>query len=191
MSTNQPNLNYNSKKREQMLPSGKTLLRLGLKPNHCLADLGCGPGYFAIRAAELVGAQGMIKAIDINPERIENLRRTSEERGVADRIETYIAEGESIPLPDSNVNIALIANVLHELSNPLSYLRDALRIIKNEGELWVIEWQKKVMPMGPPLEERRSFEEWVALLKQAGFHDIWGQISQSHILIRSKVNKDK
>lgn len=190
MSAHQHFHNHNHEQREKILPSGKILSRFGLKDGQYLADLGCGQGYFTLKAAEIVGAQGKIKAVDIIAERLEFLQQSAQERGLAERIKTYSAQGESIPLPDMDMDIALISNVLHELHDPLNYLRDARRILRNEGEIWVIEWQKKETPMGPPISERLSVEEWVAMLEEAGFEDIWVQIFHpAHILIRGKASK--
>ena len=88
------------------------------------------------------------------------------------------------------MDIALISNVLHELHDPLNYLRNTKRILKNEGEIWVIEWQKKENPMGPKLSERRSQEEWITILEQAGFEDIWIQnFNPAHVLFKGKSSK--
>lgn len=176
--------------REKILPAEKILQHFGLKDGQKLADLGSGQGYFALKAAEIVGAQGFIKAVDIAAERLRVLEQLAQERGVAERIQTFAAQGESVPLPDNDVDVVLISNVLHELNDPLSYLRDAKRILRNDGEIWVIEWQKKETPMGPSLNERRSQEEWTAMLEEAGFEDIWVQILEpAHILLRGKPQK--
>lgn len=187
MSAHQHFHNHNLQEREKILPSLKVLTHFGLKAGRRLADLGCGPGYFALKAAEIIGTQGQIKAVDINTERLEHLRQSAGERGLSGQIETYLAHDESVPLPDQDVEIALISNVLHELQDPLNYLRDARRVLKQGGEVWVIEFQYKETPMGPPLSERRPLEEWVTLLEQAGFEDIWVQIFHpAHILMRGK-----
>lgn len=189
MSTHQHSHHHNNEQRAKILPAEKILSRFGLKDGQALADLGCGQGYFTLKAAEIVGAQGKIKAIDINSERIQFLQQAAQEQGIADRIETVLAQGERIPLADMDVDIALISNVLHELNDPLNYLRDTRRILRSDGEIWVIEWQKIETPMGPPLNERRSQEEWITMLEQAGFEDIWVQFFPAHILIKGKVSK--
>ncbi|OLN32597.1 class I SAM-dependent methyltransferase [Desulfosporosinus metallidurans] len=190
MSTHQNFHHHNHEQREKILPPAKILSRFGLKDGQYLADLGCGQGYFTLKAAEIIGVQGKIKAVDINTERLQFLRQSAQECGLAERIETYLAQGESIPLPDKDVDIALISNVLHELQDPLNYLRNTQRILRNNGEIWVIEWQKKETPMGPQLSERRSQEEWVTILEQAGFEDIWVQIfNPAHILFRGKASE--
>lgn len=192
MTQDHHSFHHNFEQRAKMFPAEKIFTRFGLKPNHILADLGCGSGYFTLKAAEVMGPQGKIKAIDLSQERLQVLQQTAQEQGKEEQIETFLAQGESIPLPDEEVDIALIANVLHELHDPLAYLRDTQRILRSNGEVWVIEWQKKEMPMGPRLAERRSLEEWVLLLEQASFEDIWAQrFNETHILIKAKGARDQ
>ena len=159
----------NFEEREKILPSRHILMDFGLRAGQRLADLGCGYGFFALTAAEIVGPGGMVAAVDINAEVLEELNRRALTRGVQATIETHLANDTNVPLPDGYVEIALIANVLHELNDPLSYLREARRILDDGGQVWVIEWQKKETAMGPPLQDRKSAQEWIALIGEAGF----------------------
>lgn len=175
-----------TEKREKFLPSQEILTRLGLKSGQSLADLGCGYGHFALRAAAMVGPEGHIKAIDIEPERMKILKQRADEQNISQQIEPIMATGENIPLGDEDVETALIANVLHELEDPLSYLKDTLRILKPGGEVWVIEWVNKEMEIGPHISERRSTEEWAAILEEAGFNNVWMQnFSHTHVLLEA------
>jgi len=175
----------NFEEREKILPSQKILTNFGLQSGQYLADLGAGYGFFALRAAEMVGEHGKIEAVDIEPERLGSLKVRAQERGVFKRVETHLAKGETIPLPQQSVDIALISTVLHELNNPLGYLQEAKRILRAQGEIWVIEWQNKETPMGPPIAERRPSDYWVSLMEQAGFVNMWVQTLQpAFILIK-------
>ncbi len=176
---------FDREKREKMLPSRQILLNFGLREGLTMADLGCGYGHFALRAAEIVGPAGKVKAIDIEPERMGILRQLAEEQGVISRVETIQAQGETIPLADGDVQIALIANVLHELAEPSQYLKNTWRILQPDGKIWIVEWVKAETEFGPPLAERRSSGEWVELVEQAGFENIWVQdFSPTHVLLR-------
>ena len=175
----------NFEEREKLLPSQKILSNFGLHFGQHLADLGAGYGFFTIRAAEIVGEHGKIEAVDIEPERLKSLVTSAHERGVSQYIKTHLAEGETIPLPPSSVDVAFISTVLHELQDPLSYLQEARRIVREQGEIWVIEWQNKVTKMGPPLTERRTIDHWVSLIEQAGFENIWVQkLDPAFVLIK-------
>ena len=41
--------------------------KLGLKPGMVVADVGAGVGYFTVRLAKRVGAEGKIFAVDVQP----------------------------------------------------------------------------------------------------------------------------
>jgi len=175
----------NFEEREKILPSNKILMNFGLQSSQHLADLGAGYGFFALRAAEIVGEHGKIEAVDIEPERLEIIKGRAQERGVSQRVTAHLASGETIPLPQQSVDVALIATVLHELNDPLSYLQEAKRLLKTHGEIWIIEWQNKQTPMGPPIGERRPIDYWVSLLEQAEFENIWVQTLQpAFVLIK-------
>ncbi|HUW64917.1 MAG TPA: methyltransferase domain-containing protein [Spirochaetia bacterium] len=162
----------NFEEREKILPSREILTHFGLRAGQRLADLGCGYGFFALTAAEIVGPKGMVAAVDINAEGLDELQKRALTRKVDGTIKTYLSDGTNVPLPDEYFEIALIALVLHELNNPLLYLREAHRILVDGGQIWVIEWQKKEMTMGPPMQEKKSTEEWTALMTEAGFRAI-------------------
>lgn len=182
----------NFEEREKMLPSRRILERFGLGSGHHIADLGCGYGYFSLRAAEMAGTQGKIDAVDIDKERLEFLENAAAERQVAAQISTHLAVGDNIPLPDAYVEAALIANVLHELHKPGAYLNEARRILKEGGQLWIVEWQKKETPMGPPLAERKSEAEWESILSEAGFTTVWTEkIEPAHVLIKANKRESK
>ena len=45
----------------------KTLRAAGIQPGQQVLEVGCGPGFFTIAAAKLVGDNGCIHAIDLHP----------------------------------------------------------------------------------------------------------------------------
>jgi len=55
-----------------------------VSPGDVVADLGCGPGYFALPMAKLVGPKGKVFAVDFNPKAIEKVRRKAREKGPRD-----------------------------------------------------------------------------------------------------------
>ena len=45
----------------------KLLKAAELKPGQKVLEVGCGPGFFTIPAAKLVGKEGFIYAVDVHP----------------------------------------------------------------------------------------------------------------------------
>jgi FkbM family methyltransferase len=63
------------------MPSKRTLKRFGVAKGDIVIDVGAGSGYFSLPAAEMVGAEGEVFAIDIQPEAITLIERKCLERG--------------------------------------------------------------------------------------------------------------
>ncbi|MHA1360918.1 MAG: SAM-dependent methyltransferase [Candidatus Helarchaeota archaeon] len=60
----------------------KVLDAAGLEPGQRALEVGCGPGFFTIPAAHIVGEKGSVLALDINPAAVEHVRRKIKEAGV-------------------------------------------------------------------------------------------------------------
>ncbi|MGD9568710.1 MAG: methyltransferase domain-containing protein [Sedimentibacter sp.] len=58
-------------RRREMLPVNKILGEIGLNAEDNFADIGCGIGYFSIPAAEVIGSQGTVYALDVKEDMIE------------------------------------------------------------------------------------------------------------------------
>ena len=98
---------------------GVDFLRLiGVKKNDVLIDFGCGPGNFCVPAARLVGADGMVYAVDKNPRVLRKVRRKANARGLQN-LRAANSLAELTPLPDGrSCNIALLYDMLHFLDAP-------------------------------------------------------------------------
>ncbi|MCH7643064.1 MAG: methyltransferase domain-containing protein, partial [Chloroflexi bacterium] len=79
-------------------------------------------------------------------------------------VETVLAKETNIPLDDASVDIALMANVLHEATSPTRLLRDVSRIVKKGGWIAIMEWRKVEMETGPPVSERIAQKDVEKLL---------------------------
>ncbi len=147
-----------------------------------IADIGCGSGFFTIplikTIADAENINVKVYALDINEEmlfcikeNIENANFSKEQKNCA--ILTKCEES-NITLEDESMDIILTSNVFHEIENRLDYLREIKRVLKPEGILFLIDWDKedKILKMGPPVEERLSSAESIELLSAAGFTDI-------------------
>jgi len=98
---------------------GVDFLRIiGVKESDVVIDFGCGPGNYCIPAARLVGADGMVYAVDKNPRVLKKVRRKADALG----LQNLCAAGslaELIPLPQGRqCNVALLYDMLHFLDAP-------------------------------------------------------------------------
>src|SRR5213594_2683774 len=63
---------------------------LELPPGSVIADIGAGTGYFSLRFAHMLGPQGKVLAVDIDPKLLERISKRAEEQKLPN-VETVLA----------------------------------------------------------------------------------------------------
>jgi SAM-dependent methyltransferase len=81
-------------------------------------------------------------------------------------------DGISIPLENASADLVFMINLHHELDEPLAVLKEARRLLKTGGKIFISDWKKEEMKMGPPKNIRCRTGEVSAQLTEAGFHNI-------------------
>ncbi len=156
-----------SEERRAKLPPEETLRAAGVAQGQTVVDLGCGPGYFTLPAAELVGPHGKVYGVDVQPEMVEACQQRAAEAG-ARQIEVLQPTETHVPLPDGIADLVLASVVLHEAKDRVAFLREARRLLKAGGAVAVIEFRKEAEAPGPPKEVRLSEAEVAAAAEAAG-----------------------
>lgn len=105
----------------------------GLGPGLSVLEVGCGPGFFTIPAAEIVGATGHLVAIDNNHAAVRHVKRMVEEKRLTN-VEVILADASKTGLPDSSFDIVFLFGVVHALDLPQT-LTEMHRIMKATGRL--------------------------------------------------------
>ena len=153
-----------SPERRRSMPPERTLRRLGLKRGMTFVDAGAGTGYFALPAADLVGPEGRVCALDVEPVMLEHLRA----KRPPPWLETILCKESSFPLADATGDCSLTCFVLHEVADPLAFLKELARVTKPYAPLHIMEWAKRRQPEGPPFEDRLNHHRVEALVLKAG-----------------------
>lgn len=156
-----------SDEREAALQPEKLLRKLGLRAGDTMADIGCGPGFFTLPAAHIVGHKGIVLAGDIQGEMLTAVRSRAHEAGLSNIRVLKTSETE-IPLPAESFDFVLLAFVLNELEHRATFLHRAARLLKPSGRVVVLEWERIETPSGPPLEDRVPRDELVQDALAAG-----------------------
>jgi ubiquinone/menaquinone biosynthesis C-methylase UbiE len=130
-----------------------------------ILDFGCGPGYFTVDMAQMVGETGRIIAADLQEEMLEKLRRKIQGTELAQRITFHKCEENRIGLSEI-VDFALVFYVIHELPNRKSFFQELASIVRPGGRVLVVE---------PPFHvSRAAFEETIEEAAGAGFKALEG-----------------
>jgi ubiquinone/menaquinone biosynthesis C-methylase UbiE len=160
----------NSEARHQTTRPLELLAWAGVRAGQTVLDLGCGTGFFTIPAAQLVGPNGKVLATDIQPEMLAAIKSAVTAQGLTN---VEIFPGQEYELSrHCSVDWALLAFVLHEVSDPARLTALALKMLAPGGRILVIEWPKEEGPKGPPLKVRLSPEEILALAQPLGLAEV-------------------
>lgn len=136
------------------------------RPGCRVADVGCGPGYFALRFASLTGPTGHVHAVDASAEALEFLREKLDPVHHA-HVTTEVLDIERTPLPDLHFHAIFCTDVLHHVDDVDAALRN-LRVQK--ARLVIAEFDPEGPgDLGPPLAERIAPRALVAALRAAGW----------------------
>lgn len=119
--------------RDFFLSPKNALKEVGIKPGFRVLDYGCGRGSYIIAAAELVGKSGKIFALDIHPLAIKSVQSIASKKQLAN-VETICSDCRT-GLPDNSVDVVLLYDILHTLSDPNGVLEELHRVLKPNGIL--------------------------------------------------------
>jgi len=121
------------KVRDFLSPRMNVLKEVGIKPGFRVFDYGCGPGSYTVPLAELVGSSGEIYCLDIHPLAIKKVQSITSSRGLPN-VKT-IQSGCDTGLPDNSVDVVLLYDTFHVLSQPDEVLQELHRVLKPNGIL--------------------------------------------------------
>ncbi len=119
-------------------PVRSTLERFHLKPGDALLELGPGLGYFTVEAGRMVGPEGRVLCLDLQPPMLAALRQRLEEQRVANA-HPMVGDAVNLPLPDGSVDAAFLAAVLGEIPDRPQALGELRRVLKPGGVLSFLE----------------------------------------------------
>ena len=134
-----------------------------------LVDLGCGTGFYTIPASRIV-KDGIVYALDVQKEMLVTLRRKIRKLRIKN-IHVIRSELHKLRLKDGSIDLALLMNTLHEVYGKQAILGEVAKVLKPDGNLSVVDWQKSRggESFGPPFEERISLHQAQRILEHRYF----------------------
>ncbi len=176
---------FESPERDAYQQPEKVLAYIGDVSDKAILDIGAGSGYFSVRFAKK-GAR--VIAGDVDDEFLNYIKKRVKEEDLDSLIEVRKLPYDSPALKSEEVDKVLIVNTYHHIEDRPVYFAKVLDGIKQDGELIVIDFFKKDLPIGPPTDHKISREKVVEELKQAGFRtfDINTDLLEMQFIIRAK-----
>jgi ubiquinone/menaquinone biosynthesis C-methylase UbiE len=136
-----------------------------LNKNERFLDIGAGIGYFSLPAAEIVGNEGMVFAVDTSEEMLEELRNKLKDKSITN-ITTFQGKDYNTDIANQKVDYIFLSNVLHEVEDKMRFLNNYLEKLKTGGKLGIIEFKKINTPKGPPIQHKIGEDELKAIYEK-------------------------
>lgn len=114
------------------------ILQGHVKPGDTVVDLGCGPGFFTLPMARLVGPDGQVLAVDRQARMLDHVRRKADRQGLADRIVCHKCRPDRIGLR-LRADFILAWYMMHETPDPPRLLDELRALLKDDGRMLVVE----------------------------------------------------
>jgi ubiquinone/menaquinone biosynthesis C-methylase UbiE len=124
---------FSFKIRDFFRPRKDIVKEVGIKEGFRVLDYGCGSGSYVTAVAELVGKSGKIYALDINPLAIKMVKKIAVKKQLPN-VETILSDCKT-GLPDDSIDVVLLYDTFHDLSDPNMALEELHRVLKPNGIL--------------------------------------------------------
>jgi ubiquinone/menaquinone biosynthesis C-methylase UbiE len=131
-----------------------------IKEGMTALDLGCGPGYFSIDLAKLVGQPGKVIAADLQDEMLQRLRNKIAGTELEQRITLHLCQPDKIGLAEK-VDFILLFYMVHEIPDQSRLFTELATILKPDGQILIVEPSFHV--------SKQAFDLMLRIAQGAGF----------------------
>ena len=157
---------------------------LKIAKGSAVADIGAGSGYMTIKLAKKVGAEGKVIATDIQPGMIDLLNKRLAKSKITN-VTTVLGTQDDPRLPIESLDLVLMVDVYHELSQPQQMLQRLREALKPGGRLVLLEYRKEDPTIPIRFEHKMSVAEARMEVEAEGFTlaKVDEALPRQHILI--------
>ncbi len=141
----------------------KRLLKPYIEEGMTVLDFGCGPGFFSIDMAQMVGESGRVIAADLQEGMLQKLKDKIKGTEFENRITLHKCEEDKIGIAQK-VDFVLAFYIVHEVVNKEGLFTEIETILKPNGQVLIVE---------PPFHvSNKAFEDTIGKAKAAGLTEV-------------------
>jgi ubiquinone/menaquinone biosynthesis C-methylase UbiE len=154
-------------KRDAYQKPHEVMEALGVREGEVIADIGAGSGYFTMRLAHHVGPAGRVYAVDVSPDMIRHLHARVRDARLLN-VSPILAPPDD-PLLPQPVDRFVIVDVWHHVEKQSGYLALMKKHLKPGGQVVMIDFHKRDLPVGPPAGMKIAREDLLKQMQENGF----------------------
>ncbi len=124
-------------------------------------DVGCGPGFFSVELAKMVGKSGKVFSVDLQEGMLQKLRNKINGTTLEGIINLIKCEQDKINVPEK-VDFILAFYMVHEVPDKDSLFKTLKKLLNDKGEFLIVE--PKLFHVS-----KKEFELTIEKAEAAGF----------------------
>jgi ubiquinone/menaquinone biosynthesis C-methylase UbiE len=136
-----------------ILPLVKNPYRLlntaGLNKGQQVLEVGCGPGFFTIPASRIVGEEGHVYAVDINPLAVARVKEKIKKEAIQN-VTAICVNASNTGLPDKSIDLAFLFGLRYIAGGLKSLIFELHRVLRQGG---ILSFEKTRGPEDLLIEE--------------------------------------
>jgi ubiquinone/menaquinone biosynthesis C-methylase UbiE len=137
-----------------------------IKDGMTALDIGCGPGFFSIELAKLVGETGKVIAADLQQGMLQKLQDKIKGSILEERIKLKKCEKDNINVSEA-VDFILTFYMVHEVPDKNTFFKQLYSVLKNQGQYLLVE--PKLFHVS-----QKEFQSTITLAQNNGFESFPG-----------------
>ena len=147
----------------KLVQDPKKILKDYVKEGMTVLDVGCGPGFFSVGIADMVGASGKVIAADLQQGMLDKIKIKIEGTEIEKIIELHKCEEDRIGI-STQVDLILAFYMVHEVPDQDKFFKEMYSILKPDGTFLIVEPAFHV--------SKKAFEETVNRADAIGFSPV-------------------
>ena len=141
----------------------KKILRPYLKEGMTVLDVGCGPGFFTIDMAEMIGESGKVIAVDLQKGMLDKVEAKIKGTELEKRIELHQCQEDKIGVSQT-VDFVLLFYMVHEVPSQEALFSELYEMMNQGGQIFIAE---------PPFHVPKSaFASMIKIAEDIGFQSM-------------------
>jgi ubiquinone/menaquinone biosynthesis C-methylase UbiE len=145
--------------------------KLGLKDGMKVADFGAGTGMYSKAAAQRVGPNGKVYAIEVQKDLVKKLENDIKiwKLSNIECIWGDIEKKHGTKIADGTIDAVIISNVLFQAEDKLGLIDEAKRVLGKDGKVLLIDWADSFGGMGPTPLHIINQQKAIEIFSSRGF----------------------